>query len=579
MTAYDASLRLSRGPTVWGLARASEALGRRPLGYTACASVLLVAAARFLTPNWAWCAIACAVVACSWAVARRVAPGTPLPWIVLAASALRVALTAAIFFISLRSGHNGILFFSVDSYVYDRWAISLSQGWLNHDVIVFIDAAVLYPLLNGVLYLLLGPASLHVTLLNTLLAGLGMTLAYRIGRRLRDDRAGLLAAGLVGFLPSSVLWSSQLLKETLILTLALWAVDILSVSLAGAQGGPSQAARRGWGSALARSCRTALPIAAVAVLRFYTAYALVGAALLAFGLLALRRLWQRNLRGAAQAALVVPLAVVLTLVSRQADYVLRVMLDNERLQAGMNLVPDDAEMNRYQFDVRNLPPAGNPLTAAAAVGSSFWSYATKPYHGENAALAQLLNGSLDDNGATITVAGLPHLASTGLSGADTLMETRRRLAEMFGDFDPETLNSRRRSFARGHSVIDPGVDISYVAGLLGYLPKGLLEAYLAPFPWEWLDFRGNTGYFKAGAAVEVLLFYMLLPSVCLGLAAVWRSRSLPGLLLVAYAFFTSVPVALIVANLGTLFRLRVMFLAPLLILATVGGFPRLRRSG
>lgn len=74
------------------------------------------------------------------------------------------------------------------------------------------------------------------------------------------------------------------------------------------------------------------------------------------------------------------------------------------------------------------------------------------------------------------------------------------------------------------------------------------------------------------AAVATLRFYAAYALAQRG------PRGAAQALLLACALFTSVPVALIVANLGTLFRLRVMFLAPILIVAGVGGLAWRRRA-
>ncbi len=541
------------------------------LRWTLPASVLAVVAARYLAPSAVWLAIAAAVLLFSYAVARRVAADSWLPRLVVAACLLRLILTAAIFWISVGQGHNGILFFSVDSYVYDRVATNISQSWLNHGMVAFIDASVIYPVVLAVCYLLLGPASLHTTLLNSFLGGLAMVLAYRIGNRLSGPRAAVLAAALVGFLPSSVLWSTQLLKETLNLVFTLWAVDLFIGILQERLGAPRELATRGWWQVLKIILPVALLTSLEATIRHYAAFALIGSALLTFGILALACLVRHKPGAACRALLVVPIMVTTLIGGREGERNLRVAFFNEREQHRLGLVPNDQELNRYVFDVHDLPPASNPITALEALAGGLWSYLAKPYHGPVPEVAELLNGPLGDD-ANLGYAAFPgRLRPSGLL---SLAETRRQLAEMFGEFDPETLAVKRRSYAKGHSAIDPGVDISYITGMASYLPKGVLVAYFAPFPWQWFDVGGNTGYFKMAAAVEVVLFYVLLPSIWLGLRELWRRRSLGGMFLVSYVVLVSLPIALIVANLGTLFRLRVMFLAPLLIVAAIGGLPR-----
>ncbi len=64
-------------------------------------------------------------------------------------------------------------------------------------------------------YKLLGCHPLYPALFNSWLSSLSGLLAYLIGRRLFDQRAAVISAVLVSFWPSSLLWSTQLLKDSL----------------------------------------------------------------------------------------------------------------------------------------------------------------------------------------------------------------------------------------------------------------------------------------------------------------------------------------------------------------------------
>jgi hypothetical protein len=74
------------------------------------------------------------------------------------------------------------------------------------------------------------------------------------------------------------------------------------------------------------------------------------------------------------------------------------------------------------------------------------------------------------------------------------------------------------------------------------------------------------------AGLEMLLVYLLIPWLLRGLREVLRARQPAGLMLLAFIGLTAVPISLVVANVGTLFRLRLLFLLPLLIIAAAG-FP------
>lgn len=74
------------------------------------------------------------------------------------------------------------------------------------------------------------------------------------------------------------------------------------------------------------------------------------------------------------------------------------------------------------------------------------------------------------------------------------------------------------------------------------------------------------------AGVEMAFWYLLLPGVGMGMwRLLRRSRSRPELLFFLIAVLAlAVSISLVVANLGTLFRLRLVFLLPLLIVAAAG---------
>ena len=134
---------------------------------------------------------------------------------------------------------------------------------------------------------------------------------------------------------------------------------------------------------------------------------------------------------------------------------------------------------------------------------------------------------------------------------------------------PETLGAWRQGFVvtGGHSLMDPMAMISSPGQLLRYAPRALAVGFLAPFPRQWLDIRGSTGVMRAMAGVEMLLWYLLVPCAIVGMWR-WVRHPQPGaLFLLATIFAIAIPLSLVVANLGTLFRLRLLFLLPLLLVA------------
>jgi len=173
--------------------------------------------------------------------------------------------------------------------------------------------------------------------------------------------------------------------------------------------------------------------------------------------------------------------------------------------------------------------------------------------------------------------------------ADRLAQSRRRRHELaqlqsrtlqmrdqalMGAYEmtPEALGLRREGFLRsgGYSLMDAWAQISTPQKMLSYLPRAMLIGLLAPFPPQWFDTHGSTGVMRLLAGVEMIAFYLLLPAVAWGFWGLLRRRRPADLFLLAFILATMVPVSLVVANLGTLFRLRLLFLLPLLLVAAAG---------
>ncbi len=163
-------------------------------------------------------------------------------------------------------------------------------------------------------------------------------------------------------------------------------------------------------------------------------------------------------------------------------------------------------------------------------------------------------------------------ALTGRHSGLTLAQFREEAVLSFSETTPAALNERRRGFiaSGGYSLTDAWVKIATPGALLTYLPRALAVGFLAPFPWQWGDAKGSTGVMRSFAGIEMLLVYLLLPGVVGGAVRLISHRKIDGLFLLAFILSMAVPISLVVANLGTLFRLRLLFLLPLLVVAACG---------
>jgi hypothetical protein len=119
--------------------------------------------------------------------------------------------------------------------------------------------------------------------------------------------------------------------------------------------------------------------------------------------------------------------------------------------------------------------------------------------------------------------------------------------------------------------MDPKAMIAHLGSLLRYLPRALAIGLLAPFPSQWFDTKGSTGIMRAFAGVEMVFLYLLLPAMLVGGWRLAASHRFEAYVLLAWIAMTAVPLSLVVANFGTLFRLRLAFILPLLIVAAEGG--------
>lgn len=130
--------------------------------------------------------------------------------------------------------------------------------------------------------------------------------------------------------------------------------------------------------------------------------------------------------------------------------------------------------------------------------------------------------------------------------------------------DLEEADTVRRDLAvTGSTGYDVDADISTPQTALAYLPRGLPNFFLGPFPWQIRSTR------HLPAVPDVVVWWALIPSLWTGQRVARRVAGRPVLILVLPAAATSVLLALAVGNLGTVVRERVqvvLLLVPLIAL-------------
>ena len=152
--------------------------------------------------------------------------------------------------------------------------------------------------------------------------------------------------------------------------------------------------------------------------------------------------------------------------------------------------------------------------------------------------------------------------------------TSRVMSRMAKTFGPAAVLRFRRGYllTGGHSIVDTK-ELSTFGELLRHLPQAAMVALLAPFPSQWFDHSGSTGPMRTVASVEMLLLYALLVSLVIGMAVLIHRRGRVESFLLVFTFLLFMQLALVVPNIGTLFRSRLTFLFPLLIIVSGAVLP------
>jgi len=151
------------------------------------------------------------------------------PLLVLTGLALLLRLTtlALVTYYRIGPGNpSGFLF--PDSFGYDQVGQALAEHWrrgipprLEYQTAGYTIG---FHYFVGFIYRVVGHAPMVVRMLNVVLSTSLVPLTFLLGRRLANARAGLVAAALLALWPPLVLWSTQLLKDTVIVFLLLVAV-------------------------------------------------------------------------------------------------------------------------------------------------------------------------------------------------------------------------------------------------------------------------------------------------------------------------------------------------------------------
>ncbi|MEP6742223.1 MAG: hypothetical protein ABJB61_06965 [bacterium] len=114
--------------------------------------------------------------------------------------------------------------------------------------------------------------------------------------------------------------------------------------------------------------------------------------------------------------------------------------------------------------------------------------------------------------------------------------------------------------------IDTDVRLATDRDLLRYLPRAMAIGLFAPFPNMWFETGSSVGSVgRVLSGFETLIMYAI---ECLAMIALWRGRrQLSFWLLTSIILMGTIALGLVVVNVGTLYRLRYLFLMLMIILA------------
>lgn len=471
-------------------------------------------------PVWLMLPIWCVVAAKSlgWIV-NKTTGDRRLRRLVFVSYWVRVLLAAALFAISywrlpllqsLQSGE-GFWIFGIDAQAYHAIGQRLATFWHGGGGGAMTwpedNFSLAYTLIVAVIYWFVGAYLPFVMVFNAWCGAICGLLAYLIAQRCLGERAKLPAALFVAFWPSSILWSAQPLKDA-----STWCASLSALYLsirwcqeAAQPGAPRSASRRLWSWV-----GLVLAVIYVHQLRAYAAFSLLAATGIVGGASAAMAIRARRFREGVQLA------------GLMATVLLAVQL---------SILPKPLIASL----VREQRSAAQHATDVAPVAQESVSPITHPE--EKRAPPLLLS-----------------------------MEKVRKSLEAV----PNTLIKKRQGFVTtgGAAMVDEEVEISDVRGLVRYLPRTLVVALLTPFPGQWFGYSGSTGRMRLAAAAEMILIYVLLLSMGGGAWALVRRRERGGSLLLIFVLVMMVQLGFVMVNVGTLFRHRLLFLLPLLIVAS-----------
>lgn len=483
---------------------------------------------------------------------------------------VRALLAIALYGISLwslpvlQSLHLGQGFwtFAPDSAYFHDYAKGAAVALAAGLELPFVSGSPEYPLVVTIAYRVLGPQPLFLIWLNIALACLTVLLAYSLARTIWGNvQASRTVAALIAFWPSSVLWATQLLKdslETFLIVAFLWAFHrIMSGSeVFGTR--PPRVMR------VVTLAGVFISLFAAVRFRVYVGLALFVSALAALVACAATDLWNRRYGRAG--------AICATAAWLACSLWTTTWIGVEGLGKSDNPEIGHTRLAEYMVSIGDMEGALWQLRAAAVVNQKLFHDRAKEEGLAQAELQRLLAAHRERSGKLAHPEPSSAVANESLSLRPDWYEGPSELLNLLSLSSLAEL--RRGFFIYSGPMLGRPDDVARdLGGLVRYAPQALANALFSPHPWTPHQGGRATGMFRTAAMGEVLLVVALLYFSARGLASALRRAWPLGVVIGLYSLFLIAGLGYFVPNAGAIFRLRLVVIVPLCILAGGSDLP------
>jgi hypothetical protein len=480
-----------------------------------------------------------------------------------------------------------------------------------------------YLILVGLLYFLFGVHPLIGSFFNATLGAMTVILVYGYAARMLP-RSSRIAALFAALWPSSLLWASQLLKETMSVFLVFAALS-LCLWLTGNEG-----KRQAFGWWVVGNLGLFAVTFMLCNIRWYSASALLVGVIISGGFL----IFMRGARGQmiARHLVVVAMLAAGTISYRYlgSEFLVVVLSPNPPSVTFLRNGEDHAKAGRWQLAV-------SEYRQAIALKPDFWlAYydlglaliRLGDLPGARAAFERYLNLDRDEVKvreierilSAAREQPAPPVAAPGPKPPPQVAQVRPReqapvsqkapppqeapaseapppvaapgpksLAQFTQELATNPLIKVRSSLSAILSLelilinrrgfISTGGDTlrttdrlkdGSIWSIMRSIPLGMAAVMFSPYPWEWSSKPGGAGLLRVLAGMESLVLLILFPIIVWGAWANLRMRNYAGIQILAFSLVLMAVMGVAVVNAGTLFRLRLVVVVPLLIVAAVG---------